>query len=80
MIIHEGYENLNLVAPVVTLGFLTGFTGGTNLFWICLVSRAKEAKGESVVITFSPHPRIVLEKDHRKLIIPDNNGREEGSS
>jgi riboflavin kinase/FMN adenylyltransferase len=33
----------------------------------CLVTRAKEAKGESVVITFFPHPRLVLEKNNINL-------------
>ena len=32
-----------------------------------LVSRAKEVNGEAVVITFSPHPRLVLDKDNSTL-------------
>ena len=60
MIIHEGYENLNLIAPVVTLGIFDGVHRGHRALLDYLVSRAKEAKGESVVITFFPHPRLVL--------------------
>jgi riboflavin kinase/FMN adenylyltransferase len=67
MIIHEGYENLNLVTPVVTLGIFDGVHRGHQTLLSTLVSRAREAKGESVVITFSPHPRLVLEQDHNKL-------------
>jgi len=67
MIIHEGYENLNLVVPVVTLGIFDGVHRGHRTLLDILVSRAREVNGESVVITFSPHPRIVLEKDHLKL-------------
>ena len=63
MIIHEGYENLNLVTPVVTLGIFDGVHRGHKALLDCLVSRAREANGESVVITFSPHPRLVLEQN-----------------
>jgi riboflavin kinase/FMN adenylyltransferase len=67
MIIHEGYENLNLVSPVVTLGIFDGVHRGHRALLDCLVSSAKEAKGESVVITFSPHPRLVLERNRVNL-------------
>lgn len=67
MIIHEGYENLNLVTPVVTLGIFDGVHRGHRVLLDCLVSRAREAKGESVVITFSPHPRLVLEQNRVNL-------------
>lgn len=68
MVIHDGYENLNLVAPVVTLGIFDGVHRGHRTLLSSLVSRAKEAIGESVVITFSPHPRLILEKDHGGLM------------
>jgi riboflavin kinase/FMN adenylyltransferase len=67
MIIHEGYENLNLVTPVVTLGIFDGVHRGHRALLDCLVSCAREAKGESVVITFSPHPRLVLEQNRVNL-------------
>ena len=67
MIIHEGYENLNLIAPVVTLGIFDGVHRGHMALLECLVSRAQEVKGESAVITFSPHPRLVLEQNNINL-------------
>ncbi len=67
MIIHEGYQNLNLIEPVVTLGIFDGVHRGHRVLLDCLVTRAKEVKGESVVITFSPHPRLVLEQKNINL-------------
>src|SRR5665811_1319191 len=67
MVIHDGYENLNLKSPVATLGIFDGVHKGHMALIEFLVNRAKEAKGESVVITFSPHPRLVLEPDNKNL-------------
>ncbi len=64
MIIHRGYENLDLVNPVVTMGVFDGVHRGHKSLLDSLVSKAKEVNGDSVVITFSPHPRLVLEQDH----------------
>jgi riboflavin kinase/FMN adenylyltransferase len=67
MIIHEGYENLDLTAPVVTLGIFDGVHRGHRMLLDTLVARARETNGVSVVVTFSPHPRLVLEQDLLKL-------------
>jgi riboflavin kinase/FMN adenylyltransferase len=67
MVIHDGYENLNLNSPVATLGIFDGVHKGHLALIDFLVKRAKEANGESVVITFSPHPRLVLEPDNNNL-------------
>ena len=67
MIIHQGYENLKLREAVVTLGIFDGVHRGHKALLDSLVSRAKEINGESVVITFDPHPRLVLEKKREGL-------------
>jgi riboflavin kinase/FMN adenylyltransferase len=67
MIIHEGYEDLKLIAPVATLGIFDGVHRGHAALLDCLIKSAKEANGESVVITFSPHPRLVLDQNRSDL-------------
>jgi len=67
MIIHEGYQNLNLIEPVVTLGIFDGVHRGHRVLLDSLITRAEEVKAESVVITFSPHPRLVLEQENINL-------------
>jgi riboflavin kinase/FMN adenylyltransferase len=67
MIIHNGYENLKLVTPVATLGIFDGVHLGHRALLDRVVQKAKEEKSESVVITFSPHPRLVLDQNNKNL-------------
>jgi riboflavin kinase / FMN adenylyltransferase len=67
MVIHEGYENLNFDSPVVTLGIFDGVHRGHGFLLDRLVSLARDTHGESVVITFHPHPRLILEKNSSEL-------------
>jgi riboflavin kinase/FMN adenylyltransferase len=67
MIIHEGYENLNILNPVVTLGIFDGVHLGHKALITRLVNKAKYVKGESVIITFYPHPRQVLSDNRTSL-------------
>jgi riboflavin kinase/FMN adenylyltransferase len=60
MIIHDGYEDLNLKYPVVTMGVFDGVHSGHKALIDHLVSRARKVGGEAVVVTFNPHPRLVL--------------------
>lgn len=61
MVIHEGYDNLDLKEPVVTIGIFDGVHLGHVSLIKTLVVRAKEAGKDSAVITFHPHPRLVLD-------------------
>lgn len=67
MIIHEGYNNLQLGNPVVTLGIFDGVHRGHRSLLDTLVLRSKESNGESVVITFHPHPRLVLDQNKTNI-------------
>lgn len=61
MEIHNGYNSLSFVRPVVTIGIFDGVHRGHIALIRKLISAAGECKGESVVMTFNPHPRLVLE-------------------
>ncbi|HLN55170.1 MAG TPA: bifunctional riboflavin kinase/FAD synthetase [Bacteroidales bacterium] len=67
MVIHRGYEGFHPVKPVVTVGVFDGVHRGHNALLETVVSKAKETGGESVVITFSSHPRKVLGKESVEL-------------
>jgi riboflavin kinase/FMN adenylyltransferase len=67
MVIHDGYDDLNFLSPVVTIGVFDGVHRGHRSLLDVLVSRAGEYDSESVVITFDPHPRTVLQKESRTL-------------
>jgi riboflavin kinase / FMN adenylyltransferase len=67
MIIHEGYKNLNLTDPFVTMGIFDGVHSGHTMLLRYLKECAAKKGGESVVITFSPHPKQVLGSDTADL-------------
>ena len=67
MITHHGYKNLSLKNPVVTMGIFDGVHRGHRFLLDSLVARAGETGGESVAITFNPHPRMVLNKGAKDL-------------
>jgi len=67
MEIHEGYEDLDLRKPVVTLGIFDGVHRGHRVLLDTVVNRAKITEGDSAVITFDPHPRLIVEKNKAKL-------------
>jgi riboflavin kinase/FMN adenylyltransferase len=67
MIVHQGYENLCLKNPVVTLGIFDGVHLGHKVLIARLIDTAKNLNGESVIITFFPHPRLVLSENKASL-------------
>ena len=60
MIVHRGYENLRLNRPYVTIGVFDGVHLGHMSILEKLVAKAEREGGESVIVTFDPHPRLVL--------------------
>jgi riboflavin kinase/FMN adenylyltransferase len=61
----EGVEKIK--KPVITIGTFDGVHLGHQKIIENLVQKAKEVGGESVLMTFSPHPRMVLFPDSHSL-------------
>ncbi|MFI3306339.1 MAG: FAD synthetase [Rikenellaceae bacterium] len=61
MRVYKGFEELpQFREAVVTIGSFDGLHRGHLSLLDVVISRAKEIGGESVVMTFEPHPRVVL--------------------
>jgi riboflavin kinase/FMN adenylyltransferase len=67
MVIHRGYDGFKPARAVVTVGVFDGVHRGHKALLETLVSKAKQTGGESVVITFSEHPRNVIGKESTGL-------------
>lgn len=67
MIIHYNLETLKAPKSIITIGTFDGVHQGHHKVIELLNSIAKNKKGESVVFTFSPHPRLVLSNDFTNL-------------
>lgn len=70
MKIYKNIKNFQAKNPVLTIGTFDGVHLGHIQIFNRLKEKAKEIKGESVVLTFWPHPRLVLGKstDNIKMI------------
>ena len=67
MKIHSSFDTLKATKPVVTIGMFDGIHVGHRHLIARLTELARNCGGESVIITFWPHPRIVLKQDAQSL-------------
>jgi len=65
--VHSDLSKFSALKPVITIGMFDGVHTGHRELLAQLTAKAKAVKGESVVITFWPHPRMVLNQDADKL-------------
>ena len=65
--IQSNIENFQANRPVLTMGMFDGVHKGHRELLSQLVQTARNKGGESVVLTFWPHPRVVLGQDPGKL-------------
>jgi riboflavin kinase/FMN adenylyltransferase len=64
MRVYKGLENLpSFKNPVITIGSFDGMHLGHRKIIEQINTKAKEVKGESLIITFNPHPRLVLNNE-----------------
>jgi riboflavin kinase/FMN adenylyltransferase len=61
----EGYEKTE--NAVVTVGTFDGVHVGHSKIFSQMKEIAKDCKGETVVLTFHPHPRLVIHPDSKNL-------------
>jgi len=68
MIVHNGYQSLEGIKnAVVTIGTFDGIHLGHQEIISRIIELAKSVNGETALVTFWPHPRYVLSKDHSDL-------------
>lgn len=65
---YDGIESFGKVKnPVVTVGTFDGVHVGHSKIFQTMKTLARECDGETVVVTFHPHPRLVLHDDSKNL-------------
>ena len=68
MKVHFNARDFSTEVPVVlTIGTFDGVHVGHRAVLDLLKTRAAELNGESVLLTFDPHPRTVLHPEHHQL-------------
>lgn len=67
MITHKHIENFTAKNPIVTIGTFDGVHKGHRKILSRINELARQNGGESVLMSFYPHPRIVLNKNKETL-------------
>ncbi|MBK8807940.1 MAG: bifunctional riboflavin kinase/FAD synthetase [Bacteroidales bacterium] len=67
MRVYEQLQTYSGKNPVVTIGMFDGVHLGHRQLIKRITSLAESIGGESVILTFWPHPRVFFEKDHTSL-------------
>ncbi|TAJ14639.1 bifunctional riboflavin kinase/FAD synthetase [Marinilabiliaceae bacterium JC017] len=65
--VHAGLNDFSAQKAIVTIGMFDGIHAGHKALLKHVMEEATKAGGESVVLSFWPHPRVVLNKDAEKL-------------
>jgi riboflavin kinase/FMN adenylyltransferase len=69
MIVHHDISQFNVKYPVVTIGIFDGVHLGHKYILEQLKKEAGSSRGESVIITLWPHPRLVLNKEQKNFYL-----------
>jgi riboflavin kinase/FMN adenylyltransferase len=74
--VYKGFSGYSVVKKaVVTIGAFDGVHIGHQTIINRTVRIAKKLKGETVLVTFDPHPRLVLQKDVKVKLLTSINER-----
>ncbi len=69
MLVYFDFKDFLVKRPVITIGAYDGVHSGHRAILSKLCNSAIEKNGESVVVTFWPHPRLILEPDSNLKLI-----------
>jgi riboflavin kinase/FMN adenylyltransferase len=70
MHVHTNIEDLGTIAkPIVTIGTFDGVHAGHRTIIKRIIALAKEREGKSVLVTFEPHPRFLINPNHRLKLL-----------
>jgi riboflavin kinase/FMN adenylyltransferase len=70
MQIHDSLEQVHIAAPVaLTIGKFNGMHLGHHYLLTEVVARAEQLGGQSVALTFDPHPTLVLQPQHERVYL-----------
>ena len=67
MIVYHSLEEIHIRKPVVSIGIFDGVHVGHRYLFDRMREEARRSDGETLVITFWPHPRIVLNHHPEKI-------------
>jgi riboflavin kinase/FMN adenylyltransferase len=67
--VHYNFNNYNVNKPVITTGVFDGVHKGHVEILERIKKSARNINGESVIVTFWPHPRLVLNQDNSIKLI-----------
>ena len=73
MEVHKGLDHLpSFKNAVLTIGSFDGVHMGHRTIIRRLVAKAKEVEGESILLTFDPHPRQVVFPNDKSIKLLNN--------
>lgn len=67
MKIYKDLKPIFITNPVVTMGMFDGVHKGHRMLISNVIKHAKKTNGESVIITFWPHPKTIINKESTDL-------------
>jgi riboflavin kinase/FMN adenylyltransferase len=77
LIVHNITDKLEFLRPVVTVGVFDGVHKGHKKILQQITELAKKTRGESVIVSFTPHPRFILQGEDINLKLLTTNSEKQ---